>query len=281
MSAGSTNTGVATTSTLLKVTAIKASGLPGVGWPKRPGNYYVTVSIDGISHKTGTTVGDDAPMWNETFSFNVHEPSTLKLVVFAKRTMVSDDYVGEIEGSVGSLLAKGIGGAVSCPLSRQGSNSVPHTALPTVQFVLTENEHQGGHNSIGDKWFGLHVLAPGVDPVVDVIAIHGLDGHPEKSWTAENGILWLRDLLPQKVPRASVLAYGYDANTRGKKLADKSIYDLARDLMSSLASERQATGTGRRPIIFVTHSLGGIVLKYVGCSCYCTHGVILSGPYPW
>ena len=24
-----------------------------------------------------------------------------------------------------------------------------------------------------------------------IVAVHGLDGHLEKSWTADNGILWL------------------------------------------------------------------------------------------
>lgn len=75
-----------------------------------------------------------------------------------------------------------------------------------------------------------------------VVAIHGLDGHPEQSWTTKKGTLWLRDLLPQKLPHARVLTYGYDAYTRGRKqLANESIHDLAKDLVSSLTLKRQVT----------------------------------------
>src|ERR1700684_2527676 len=31
---------------------------------------------------------------------------------------------------------------------------------------------------------------------VDIIAIHGLGGTPYKTWTHENGVLWLRDVVP-------------------------------------------------------------------------------------
>jgi protein SERAC1 len=72
-----------------------------------------------------------------------------------------------------------------------------------------------------------------------IIAIHGLDGHPQKSWTAPNGTLWLRDLLPEKLPQARILTYGYDAYTRGREqLADESVYALAQKLLADLATER-------------------------------------------
>src|SRR5882757_288470 len=74
-----------------------------------------------------------------------------------------------------------------------------------------------------------------------IVAIHGLDGHREDSWTV-NGVLWLRDLLPEKVPRARILTYGYDAYTRGRdQLAEETIYDLAKGLVSALATERRVT----------------------------------------
>ncbi|KIM79568.1 hypothetical protein PILCRDRAFT_74296, partial [Piloderma croceum F 1598] len=97
-----------------------------------------------------------------------------------------------------------------------------------------------------------------------IVAIHGLDGHLEKSWTADNGMLWLRDLLPKELRHARILTYGYDSYTRGRdRLANESIHDLANDLLSSLATRRRISNTEWRPIIFVAHSLGGIILKSV------------------
>ena len=41
-----------------------------------------------------------------------------------------------------------------------------------------------------------------------------MDGHREKTWTTDDGLLWLRDLLPADTSNARVLTYGYDADTR-------------------------------------------------------------------
>ncbi|KAF8069116.1 hypothetical protein FPV67DRAFT_1625304 [Lyophyllum atratum] len=58
------------------------------------------------------------------------------------------------------------------------------------------------------------------------------------------------------------MSYGYDAYTRNRpQLSDMTIHDHAETLMAALAAEREETDTQRRPIIFVAHSLGGIVLK--------------------
>ncbi|KAF8526911.1 hypothetical protein BU17DRAFT_40185 [Hysterangium stoloniferum] len=53
---------------------------------------------------------------------------------------------------------------------------------------------------------GLKELAPGDSPVVDIIAIHGLDGQ-ELFWTAHNGVLWLEDLLPADISDPRVLTW--------------------------------------------------------------------------
>ncbi|KAF8526934.1 hypothetical protein BU17DRAFT_82396 [Hysterangium stoloniferum] len=110
---------------------------------------------------------------------------------------------------------------------------------------------------------GFKVLVEGDSPVVDIVAIHGLDGDRERSWTAENDTLWLRDFLPDDVPNARILTYGYDSATRGRmQLSDRTIHDHAEDLINKLVMHRRGIDTQNRPIIFVAHSLGGIVLKF-------------------
>ncbi|KAF4966735.1 hypothetical protein FSARC_5600 [Fusarium sarcochroum] len=114
----------------------------------------------------------------------------------------------------------------------------------------------GGHPQ------GLNVLSEGTDPIVDIVAVHGLNGHREKAWTAENGVHWLRDLLPDDVPRARILSWGYDANTHAASgTSSLYLYDHARTLVSDLSRRRKLTDSSQRPIIFIAHDLGGIVVK--------------------
>ncbi|KAF8519811.1 hypothetical protein BU17DRAFT_89674 [Hysterangium stoloniferum] len=111
--------------------------------------------------------------------------------------------------------------------------------------------------------FGIKELLPGISPVVDIVAIHGLDGHREASWTANNGSLWLRDFLPQRVPSARILTYGYDAYTQSAGASSTQTLDgHAESFLARLASFRQISDTTKRPIIFIAHSVGGIILKH-------------------
>jgi len=75
-----------------------------------------------------------------------------------------------------------------------------------------------------------------------IVAIHGLDGHCKNSWTAANGKLWLKDFLPDRIPRARIMSYGYNASTTNRRqLSDQTIYDHAEALIVALASKRQET----------------------------------------
>ena len=103
---------------------------------------------------------------------------------------------------------------------------------------------------------------------ISIVATHGLNGHRKKTWTAANGVFWLQDLLPRKIPNARIMSWGHDANTHSTSpLSVQYIHDHATTLVSDLVLERRMSQTERRPIIFLAHSLGGIVVKEVGC-CY-------------
>lgn len=110
----------------------------------------------------------------------------------------------------------------------------------------------------------LHCPSRNSNQLASIVAVHGLNGHREKTWTASNNVLWLRDLLPQRLNNARVFTWGYDANTHSaSRVTAQYLYDHATTLVSDLALERQLTGTQERPIIFVAHNLGGIVVKSV------------------
>ena len=49
-----------------------------------------------------------------------------------------------------------------------------------------------------------------------ILAVHGVNGHREETWTGDEGILWPRDLLPSQLPNARISAWGYDSRTHTK-----------------------------------------------------------------
>ncbi|KAK0725309.1 hypothetical protein B0H67DRAFT_126762 [Lasiosphaeris hirsuta] len=101
----------------------------------------------------------------------------------------------------------------------------------------------------------------------DIVLVHGLNGNPQKTWTAKNGVYWPADLLPTslKNEHANVLVYGYNADVYSSKKdqspSNNFVHHHAQNLVNSLTQYRKNEGTERHPIIWVAHSLGGIVLK--------------------
>ncbi|CAG7853266.1 SubName: Full=Uncharacterized protein {ECO:0000313/EMBL:CCA76038.1}; Flags: Fragment [Serendipita indica DSM 11827] len=103
------------------------------------------------------------------------------------------------------------------------------------------------------------------DPTVDIIAIHGLNGHREKTWMTDDGVLWLRQFLPSSLPRARILTYGYDADTHSTEcVSTQTMRRHAVGLAQAILRKRK---DARRPIIFVAHDLGGIILKWALVIC--------------
>jgi hypothetical protein len=119
----------------------------------------------------------------------------------------------------------------------------------------------------------------------DIIAIHGLGGTAYKTWTHANGKLWLRDFAPNEFPGSRIYTFGYDSGYAFSKGAG-TLTDFASSLLTAIQMERTTPEEvfliplkalksillclrltpmkqKRRPIIFVCHSMGGIVAKLV------------------
>ncbi|KAK4171599.1 hypothetical protein QBC36DRAFT_365913 [Triangularia setosa] len=127
----------------------------------------------------------------------------------------------------------------------------------------------------------IHILHTPVNlPVeLDIIAVHGLNGHYLETWTytkdrtrpagrwgkwlgkgaTDQDTLWLRDLLPQKLPNTRIMTFEYDSSVFGNNSAF-GVEENAMALLRELGNVREEGGEGRS-IVFIGHSLGGIVIK--------------------
>lgn len=96
-----------------------------------------------------------------------------------------------------------------------------------------------------------------------IVAVHGLNGHSFQTWTSTGSKprMWLRDFLPRRIPRARIMTYGYNSNVNDKACTT-TIHEFAGRLLVDLSALRRH-GDEKRPIIFLCHSLGGIVVKEV------------------
>ncbi|KAM0311084.1 hypothetical protein ACHAO8_007517 [Botrytis cinerea] len=109
---------------------------------------------------------------------------------------------------------------------------------------------------------------------VDIVFVHGLQGaattrFPKNEKTPEK--LWLYDLLPSSLPTARILTFGYQSNVISLVNSNGSqISTLAESLLESLSAFRAphqeaslflSRVAPSRPLVFVAHSLGGLVVQ--------------------
>ncbi|SCO78520.1 uncharacterized protein FRV6_02733 [Fusarium oxysporum] len=93
------------------------------------------------------------------------------------------------------------------------------------------------------------------DATIDICFVHGLtaNGQPKP---------WPETLLPPKLSRSRILTYGYDAYIVRKSVASTNgLMDHATNLLNDLTTDRAGSNASSRPLVFVTHSLGGLVCK--------------------
>ena len=122
----------------------------------------------------------------------------------------------------------------------------------------------------GDRLYEIFTPANGQGIQIDIVAVHGLMGNPYTTWVKAkdpNGKPWISDFLPSQLPRARVFSYGYDSQVvRSSSVA--GIPEFAENLLAWLKLRRSSESEKQRPLLFICHGLGGIIVKKVCCLLY-------------
>ncbi|KAI8966809.1 hypothetical protein F5Y11DRAFT_4630 [Daldinia sp. FL1419] len=91
------------------------------------------------------------------------------------------------------------------------------------------------------------------DDGIDIVFVHGLFGQRSGTWT-KAGVCFPRDFLGQDIPGVRIIVWGWT----GALGTGGTFSEQAENLLADIARIRTAT---KRPIIFVGHGLGGLVIK--------------------
>ncbi len=83
---------------------------------------------------------------------------------------------------------------------------------------------------------------------------------------APSRVYWPRDLLPVTCPEARIITWGYHTLHSGNMpvAAQPDLFAHVNDLLQQLGDLRHGGGVQQRPLIFIAHSLGGVIVKEVG-----------------
>jgi len=145
------------------------------------------------------------------------------------------------------------------PLSRHP------TAISDIHAQLYSTHQQKRSQDRRDDPLGLVVLHSPPERTVDILFIHGLGGTSLRTWCRDRdlGNLWPQLWLPDELPTARILTFGYNANFSSRK--EQTCYtigDFAADLLFRMRyGESTPERLGQVPIIIVAHSMGGLVFK--------------------
>jgi WD40 repeat protein len=105
--------------------------------------------------------------------------------------------------------------------------------------------------------------------LIDIVFVHGLGGHCYRTWSRQEdpSVFWPGSWLPFEphIDTARILTFGYNSKWRGAQKNISTITDFAKNLLFEMRFAKDANGNdvdlGHRPIIFIVHIMGGLVVK--------------------
>ena len=96
---------------------------------------------------------------------------------------------------------------------------------------------------------------------VDIVAVPGLGANPEWTWKSKNKVDWLGDsnMLPRNITNARIMIFEYESQWFGRGSINQRLSSVADQLVQALYKQRSRGA--KRPIVFVCHCLGGIIVE--------------------
>lgn len=140
--------------------------------------------------------------------------------------------------------------------------SAPCLGHDILTMARQSHESNSGSLALTHNRYGITEFSEGIPDncKADIVFIHGLASNSDSTWRHENAELpWPEELLARDISDCKILKYDYDiSNIHG--LDKGTLRDLAADFLNELVNWRR-DNESERPIIFVAHSLGGLLVK--------------------
>jgi hypothetical protein len=141
------------------------------------------------------------------------------------------------------------------------------TGIPSMGTTKPLEEAKIREIEIRKQDLGIQIYSKPVDgqeTTVDIVAVHGLSVNPRTTWThPQTKQNWLQDesMLPAAVPSARIMGFCYESRWIGESAVWQSLDSIANELLEALRHERLKCSD--RPIVFIGHCLGGLVIQQV------------------